>query len=74
MIFFIGESFGDFRDFASYFELGKYVAATLSSFLSEHLQVTSIPFPSASVPNFLWTSFFWEPMPRISSMASEIPQ
>lgn len=27
MIFFIGENFGDFRDFASYFELGKYVAA-----------------------------------------------
>jgi hypothetical protein len=29
MIFFIGESFGDFRDFAFYFALGKYVAATL---------------------------------------------
>ena len=69
MIFFIGESFGNFRDFALYFALGKYVAATLSSFLMKYLQVTSIPFPNASFPNFLWTSFFWEPTLRISSMA-----
>jgi hypothetical protein len=50
MIFFIGESFGDF---AFYFELGKYVATTLSSFLIEYFASNLDSLPGRQRSEFL---------------------